>query len=321
MQPPTWQQARQAREPVARHLHRTPLIGSGTLSRLTGLSVHLKLENLQKTGSFKPRGALNHMVSLPPELRERGVITISAGNHAQGVAFAAKVLGIRATVVMPASASRTKAEAAGDYGAEVILHGDVTAAFQKLHDLEKERGLHFVHPFDDDRIAAGQSTLGMEIIEDMPDVDAVLVGIGGGGLISGVAWAIKEMRPSARVIGVEPEGADVMFRSREEGKPVRLEKTSTIADGLSAPFAGALNFQMVQRYVDDLVRVSDSEILSAMKLLFERCKTVAEPAGAAALAALLSGKVPLPAGTKVCCVVSGGNIGVDLLASLFAASA
>jgi len=315
------EQALQAREVVARHLHRTPLVPSETLSRLTGHRVHLKLENLQKTGSFKPRGALNHLTALPPPVRKRGVVTISAGNHAQGVAYASRVLGIAATVVMPAAASRAKAEAARGYGAEVILHGDVAAAFQKVRDLELERGLHFVHPFDDPLIVAGQATLGLEIAEDLTDVDTVLVGIGGGGLISGVALAMKEIRPSTQVIGVEPVGADTMFRSRREGKAARIDRVETIADGLGAPFAGELNFHLVERYVDDLVLVKDSEIVEAMKLLLERCKTLAEPAGAAALAALLTGRAKLSPGSRVCCVVSGGNIGLDLLAQYLAPTA
>jgi threonine dehydratase len=311
---PGLDQVRGAREVIAPHLHRTPLVPSETLSRLTGQRVALKLENLQKTGSFKPRGAINHISSLSSERRSRGVVTISAGNHAQGVAYAAQVLGARATVVMPAHASRAKAEAARGYGAEVVLHGDVAAAFQKVRELERDRDLHFVHPFDDARIVSGQGTLGMEILEDLPDVNAILVGIGGGGLISGVALAAKEMRPTVRVIGVEPTGADTMFRSRREGKPARLDRVETIADGLGAPFAGELNFRLVERYVDDLVLVEDSEILEALRLLLERCKTLAEPAGAAALAALLSGKVSLPSESRVCCVVSGGNLGADLLA-------
>ncbi len=315
------QDVRRAHEAVRPHLHRTPLVRSETLDRLTGHQIHLKLENLQKTGSFKPRGALNHLSALSSEVRSRGVVTISAGNHAQGVAYAARVLGIPATVVMPAGASRAKAEAARGYGAEVILHGDVAAAFQKVHELERERGLHFVHPFDDPRIIAGQATVGLEILEDLPDVDAVSVGIGGGGLISGVALAVKEIRPAARLIGVEPVGADTMFRSRREGKPARLDRVETIADGLGAPFAGQLNFEIVQRTVDDLVLVTDAEILEAMRVLLERCKTLAEPAGAASLACLLTGKVSLPAGSRVCCVVSGGNIGTDLLARYFAAPA
>jgi threonine dehydratase len=310
--------ARAARVPVAGHLHRTPLVSSATLSARSGRRVFLKLENLQKTGSFKPRGALNYLSQASADHRTRGVVTISAGNHAQGLAYAARVHGIPVTVVMPVNASRAKAEAARGYGAEVILHGDIPAAFEKLHELERTRGLHFVHPFDHPLIVAGQATLGIEIVEDLPDVDAVLVGIGGGGLISGVAMAVKEIRPSARVIGVEPEGADGMWRSRREGRPVKLDRVDTLADGLSAPFVGELNYRMVERYVDDLVRVSDAEILEAMRLLLERCKTVAEPAGSAALAALLSERAVVPAESRVCCVVSGGNVGADRLAGWFA---
>ncbi|HEV8376237.1 MAG TPA: threonine/serine dehydratase [Candidatus Polarisedimenticolia bacterium] len=317
MQQPIWEDAQRARERIGRDLHRTPMVGSETLSRLTGHRVFLKLENLQKTGSFKPRGALNHMASLPVETRRRGVVSISAGNHAQGVAYAARVLGIQATVVMPETASRTKAEAARGYGAEVILHGDVAAAFSKVRELEQDRGLHFVHPFDDPKVVEGQATLGMEIVEDLPDVDAVVAGIGGGGLISGVAWAVKTLRPNAKIMGVEPEGADTMFRSRQEGKAARIEKTNTIADGLAAPFAGELNFQLVQRYVEDLVRVSDEEILAGMRLLFERCKTVAEPAGSAAVGALVAQKLSLKPNSRVCCVVSGGNIGIEKIAEWF----
>ena len=318
---PTRAQADEARELASRHLHRTPLLRSQTLSDMTGHVLHLKLENLQRTGSFKPRGALSAMAALPEAERRRGVVTISAGNHAQGVAFAARRLKIPATVVMPATASPTKAEAARGYGAEVILHGDVAAAFDKVHELERERKLRFVHPFDDPRIVAGQSTLGQEILEDLPDVDAVLAGIGGGGLISGVAWAVKEGKSSARVVGVEPEGADTMFRSRQEGRAASINRTDTIADGLAAPFAGELNYRLVERYVDDLVRVKDEEILAAMRLLFERCKVVAEPAGAAALGALLAGKIHLRAGSVVCCVISGGNVGAEQFARLFSAGA
>jgi threonine dehydratase len=199
----------------------------------------------------------------------------------------------------------------------VILHGDVAAAFSKVRELEQDRGLHFVHPFDDPKVVEGQATLGMEIVEDLPDVDAVVAGIGGGGLISGVAWAVKTLRPNAKIMGVEPEGADTMFRSRQEGKAARIEKTNTIADGLAAPFAGELNFQLVQRYVEDLVRVSDEEILAGMRLLFERCKTVAEPAGSAAVGALVAQKLSLKPNSRVCCVVSGGNIGIEKIAEWF----
>ena len=308
---------RAARERIGRLVHRTPLCSSATLSRMTARPIWLKLENFQKTGSFKPRGALNNMTQLDAAQRERGVITISAGNHAQGVSYAAALLGIRAVVVMPASASRQKAEAARGYGAEVILHGDIAGAFQKLEELRQQRGLVFVHPFDDDRTIAGQGTVGLEIVEDLPDVETVVVGIGGGGLISGVAVAIKQSRPETRVIGVEPVGAAVMHLSREQGAPARLERMNTIADGLAAPFAGARNFEIVRQYVDDLVLVEDAEIREAMRVLLERCKVLAEPAGAAATAALLGGKIPRGGGSgRTAVIVSGGNVAMETLSDL-----
>lgn len=311
---------RSARERIARHIHRTPLVGSSTLSRLAGRPVLLKLENFQKTGSFKPRGALNNMSRLDEIQRRAGVITISAGNHAQGVAWAASLLGIHAVVVMPAAASRTKAEAARGYGAEVILHGAIAETFERMESIRRERGLAFIHPFDDDATIAGQGTLGLEIAEDDPGVETVVIGIGGGGLISGAALALKQTDPRIRVVGVEPVGAASMHMSRQQGVPVRLERTDTIADGLAAPFAGVRNFEIVQKYVDDLVLVTDEEIRLAMKLLLERCKVLAEPAGAAATAALLAGKIPGGGGTgTTVAVVSGGNVALETLADLIRA--
>jgi threonine dehydratase len=301
-------------------VHRTPCASSATLSRMTGLRITLKLENLQKTGSFKPRGALTVMKRLAPEERARGVITISAGNHAQGVAYAASVLGCPAVVVMPAGASPAKAEAARGYGAEVVLHGDVAAAFEKMHALRHERGLAFVHPFDDPGTVAGQGTLGLEVLEDVPDADVVVAGIGGGGLASGIAVAVKALRPAARVVGVEPVGAAAMRRSLDEGRPARLDRIDTIADGLAPPFVGDLNFEILRRLADDVVLVTDDEIRSAMRFLLERCKTLAEPAGAAAVAAVLAGMVKAPPGSRVVCVVSGGNVSPDALAAHLAAA-
>ena len=309
----TLDHVKRAREKIAGRLHRTPLAGSATLSRMAGREVLLKLENLQKTGSFKPRGALNKILSLGKEDLRRGVITISAGNHAQGAAFAASLTGTRAVVVMPAKASPAKVEAARAYGAEVILHGDAAEAFRKVEEVRQERNLTFIHPFDDDATIAGQGTVGLEIAEDRPDVETVIVPIGGGGLISGVSLAVKSALPSARVIGVEPAGAAGMHRSFEKGSPARLDRLETIADGLAAPFVGERNFEIARKYVDDLVMVEDAEICAAMRLLLERCKLLAEPAGAAALAALLTGKAGGKGRTAV--VVSGGNVSPDVLAS------
>ncbi len=304
---------RRAREAAGDLIHRTPLVGSRTLSRMAGRPVFLKLENFQKTGSFKPRGALNKIQSLDAEQLRRGVSTISAGNHAQGVAYVAGHLGTKAVVVMPAASSPAKAEAARSYGAEVILHGDASEAFRKGEEVCRERGLTFIHPFDDDLTIAGQGTVGLEIAEEMPDVECVVVPIGGGGLISGVSLAVKALRPSVRVIGVEPAGAPAMHLSRAKGEPVRLDRMDTIADGLAPPFVGARNFEIAQRFVDDLVLVEDSEIKAAMRVLLERCKILPEASGAAATAALLSGKVP--GGGKTAVVVSGGNISLDKLAA------
>jgi threonine dehydratase len=306
------EQAHEARAALAGKVHLTPLTSSATLSGLAGRPVYLKLENLQKTGSFKPRGALYNMMQLPEEARRKGVITISAGNHAQAVAWAARSFSAPAVVVMVASASRTKIDATRGYGAEVVLEGDIRQALARLETLRQERGLSYVHPFDDDRTIAGQATVGLEILSQLPDPETVVVGVGGGGLISGVALAIKALRPQTRVIGVEPEGAAVMRLSLDQGSPARMDKCNTIADGLAAPFAGERNFEIVRSCVDDLVLVSDAEIRSAMRLLLSRCKLLAEPAGAAATAAVLEGRVQ--GSGSVVAIVSGGNVSPELLA-------
>ena len=297
---------REAARLIEPYLHRTPTVRSTTLSRQVGADVALKLELFQKTGSFKPRGALTNMLSLPAASRERGVITISAGNHAQGVAYAAQQLGVAATVVMPAAASPMKAAAARAYGAEVILHGDVHQAFEKVRELEVERNLTFVHPFDHPRTIAGQGTVGLEVMADVPDADVIVVPVGGGGLIAGVALAVKALRPATRIIGVEPQGASAMIQSRAAGSVVHLDRVDTIADGLAPPFVGELNFEIAERHVDELVAVDDATLVRGMHFLLTRVKVMAEPAGAAAVAALLSGQLQVPAG-RVVCIVSGGN--------------
>ncbi len=297
-----------ARKIIAGKLYQTPLIPSSTLSRLTGTELYLKVEVFQKTGSFKPRGVFNKVSHLSPEEKRRGLIAVSAGNHAQAVAYVAAIEKIPATVVMPSKAVASKAEATRAYGAEVVLDGAMTEVFAKAEAIRRERNLTLIHPFDDPLIIAGQGTLGLEILKDLPDVQAVLVGIGGGGLISGTAVAIKEQKPSVKIIGVEPVGAAAMFRSLQAGQPLRLERVETIADGLAAPFAGEKTFELVRRYVDDLVLVSDEEMRRAIRLLMERCKLVVEPAGAAPVAALLGGHVRLSEHTKTVCVLSGGNV-------------
>ncbi|HEX9692973.1 MAG TPA: threonine/serine dehydratase [Gemmatimonadales bacterium] len=304
-----------ARSRIADRLVMTPLLRSSALARETGASAcHLKCEHLQKTGSFKTRGALNLMSQLTDDERARGVVTISAGNHAQAVAWAAAEAGVSATVVMPADASPTKAAGARRYGAEVILHGTVFEAFELVHQLERERGLTFVHPFDDERIVAGTATVGLELLEQLPSASVVVVPVGGGGLIAGVATAVHHLKPSARVIGVEPQGAAAMRKSLDGGAPAHLEAVDTIAHGLAPPMAGTLNYQIVKETVADVVTVTDDEILSALRFIVERTKQVVEPSGAAAVAALLTGKVRLGAKDEVAAILSGGNVGLEELA-------
>jgi len=276
----------------------------------------LKLESWQKTGSFKPRGVLNKIAALSQAERDRGLITASAGNHAQALAWAAGIAGIACTVVMPETAPAAKLAATKGYGGTVVLEPSTLTVFARAQALAAEHGYTFIPPFDDPAIVAGQGTVGLEILEDLPDVGTVVVPIGGGGLIAGIALAIKSRRPNARIIGVEPAGAAAMWRSRETGQAARLNQIATIADGLSAPFAGELPFALVQQYVDDLVLVNDADILAAMALMLERCKLLAEPAGAAALAGLLSGAVKVQPHAPVAIILSGGNIDAARLAQL-----
>jgi threonine dehydratase len=303
-----------ARDVIAGRLHRTPTTGSTYLSHRFGVRMHLKLELFQKTGSFKPRGVLNKLHHLTPEERQRGVISLSAGNHAQALAWGAREAGITATIVMPAGATKSKIEATRGYGGEVVLTSE--DLLQTCLTIQHERGLTLVHPFDDLQVIAGQGTVGLELIEDVPDADVVLVTVGGGGLISGVAAAVKARRPNARVIGIEPEGASGMTQSLARGEPVRLTSVNTVADGLSAPFAGRHNLAHVQAFVDEMIVLSDQEILDAIPVLMERCKIVPEPAASAAIAPLLSGRLTLPAQSRVVAVICGGNIDRERLKSL-----
>jgi threonine dehydratase len=303
-----------AREVIAGRVHRTPVIGSSYLGGQAGVKLYLKLELFQKTGSFKPRGVLNSLHHLSPEDKQKGVITLSAGNHAQALAWAATQSGLLSTVVMPSTSVSSKIEATRSYGGEVVLsEGDL---LETCLAIQEERGLALVHPFDDPMIIAGQGTVGVEILEDLPDVDAVIVGVGGGGLISGVATALKARKPKIKVIGVEPEGASAMTQSLQQGEPVHLDRVDTVADGLAAPFAGAHTLAHVKAYVDDVLIVTDQEIVDAMTLILERCKVVAEPAASSTVAALLSGKACLPGGSVVLCLLSGGNVDRERLKTL-----
>lgn len=275
--------------------------------------VYLKTENLQLTGSFKLRGAYYKISQLSPEEKERGVIACSAGNHAQGVALAATHNGIRSLICLPAGAPISKVEATKALGAEVCLvPGVYDDAFARACELQKEHGFTFVHPFDDEKVIAGQGTIGLEILEQMPDVEAVVVPIGGGGLISGVAFAIKTLRPDVKVYGVQASGAPSMAGSLKEGKLIHLNNVNTIADGIAVKEPGVNTFDICARYVDEVVTVSDEEIAAAILLLIEQQKLVAEGAGAVSVAAVMFNKVPVK-GLKTVCLVSGGNIDVTTL--------
>jgi len=299
-----------ARRVIGDRLVRTPLVSSPFLSDRTGATVSLKLELFQRTGSFKPRGVLTALDALPREERLHGVISISAGNHAQALAWAATAVGIPSTIVMPATAVQAKVDATRALGGEVIQTAeDLLATMQAI---QHERQLAFVHPFDAPPTIAGQGTVGLEIAEDLPDVELVVVGCGGGGLLAGVAAAIKSTQPRARVVGVEPSGASAMSQSLARGEPVRLSRTSSIADGLAAPFAGALTYAHARALVDDIVVLEDSEILEGMRVLMRQARILPEPAGSAATAALLTGRIAVRPGQRVVCVVSGGNADPDL---------
>jgi len=303
-----------ARARIDGRVHVTPMMSSTTLGDELGVRLHLKAELFQKTGSFKPRGVFNKLLSMDPAVRSCGLVSLSAGNHAAALAYGATAVGAKATIVMPASAMRSKVEATRRYGGEVVqTQGNL---LESCLALQRERGLALVHPFDDLAVMAGQGTAGLELLGQVPDVDMVVVPVGGGGLISGIAAAVKLQRPSVRVVGVEPEGADAMSRSLGQGAPAHLAGVDTIADGLAPPFAGEHTYRHVQHFVDEMVRVSDVEIIDAVRLLIQRCKLAAEPSGAAGLAALLSGKVAASAGATVVCVISGGNIGPDVLKQL-----
>jgi threonine dehydratase len=307
-----------ARETIAGRVHRTPTLTSASLSRLTGASVHLKAELFQRTGSFKPRGVLNKLASLSAEEKSRGVIGISAGNHAQALAYAAANEEIDALVVMWRGASEQKIEATRGYGAQVDLEAaNPGEAFDRLEALLTETGRTLVHPFDDPLVQAGQGTVGLELLDDVPDAQTVVVPIGGGGLIAGVATAVKGRSADKRVVGVEPETSRAMHAAVDAGERVEVTPQS-IADGLNAPHAGRNAIGVVGERVDELVLVSEAEIEEAFRFLYIRAKLACEPAGAAATAALLAGKVPFERGADVVLVVSGGNVAAETASAILA---
>jgi threonine dehydratase len=306
---------RRAAEGIAPHVHRTPLVRSRTFSEMTGHEVFLKCENLQRTGSFKPRGALHRIARMSEAERRRGVLAASAGNHAQGLAYAAAARGIPVTVVMPETASPSKIEATRALGAEIVFAGPIIDdAFARADQLAAERGMTMVHPCTDPDVVAGAGTVGIEIVEDLPAVDAVVVPIGGGGLISGIAAAVRGMRPGARVWGVEPETAPAMERSLAAGRPVRLDSARSIADGMAGLTVFPYTLDHAAALCAGVRLVSEAAMLEAMRLLLSRAKLLTEAAGAAPLAAILDGLPDLPRGSNVVAVLSGGNQDLDRLA-------
>jgi threonine dehydratase len=301
---------RSARETIGGDLHRTPVFSSATL----GPRILLKAELFQRTGSFKPRGVLNKLRSLTAEERERGVIAASAGNHAQALAYCARLEGLDALLVMWSTASPAKVEATRGYGAEVDLEAPgPETVFERLGELQEQTGRTLVHPFDDPRVVSGQGTVGLEIAEDVPGVDVVVVPVGGGGLVAGIATAL----PDTRIVGVEPSGSTALSTGLAAGEPTPVVPRS-IADGLNAPFAGALPIEIAQACGIEVTLVDEEEIKDAMRFLYERAKLACEPAGAAAVAALRAGKVPLEAGQTVVAVVTGGNVSGETAAAILA---
>jgi threonine dehydratase len=300
------------------YIHRTPLWYSRTLSERAGCRVHLKAELFQKTGSYKPRGMLWALMSLTSEAKSRGVITFSAGNAAQGLAYAAKLLKIKATVVMPAAASQAKAAATREYGAEVIMFGSPQECLAHCRTLAAERGLTFISSYDDITLMKGHATLGLEVLDDLPSTRAMYVGIGGGGMAGGLALAADALGNAVELHGVEPKGAAAMCQSLEAGHPISLTSASSVADGLAAPSSGELCFPLVRDRFTRVQAVSDDKIMNAMALLMERCKLFAEPAGAASLAGLLEDQGSFAETDDVVCVVSGGNIDLQRLIALTA---
>jgi threonine dehydratase len=307
----------EAKKRVAPHIYHTPLLTSRLLSEKSGFDIRLKAEIFQRTGSYKIRGPLNKFAHLSEEQRRRGVICSSAGNHAQGVTLAAKLNGMRAVVVMAENATPSKIEATRAYGAEVVLHGTIwDEANEKAMQLCEERGLTYIHPFDDPHLIAGQGTLGLEIHEDFPEADVVVVPIGGGGLISGVSMALKGLNPRIRVIGVESSGAPAMKMSVEKNELVTLDVVDCIIDGLRVKRVGSHTFDAVRQFVDEVVALPDSDIFDAMIWIMSHCKLVVEGAAAASVAAVLNGLIKAPRGSKVVCVLSGGNVNLQQLNGL-----
>jgi len=307
----------EARERITDAVRVTPMEYSYTFSERTGAAVHLKLENFQRTGAFKIRGALNRITTLSAAQQDAGVVTASAGNHAQGVALAATRAGVDATIVMPEHAPISKVKATRRYGGRVVLDGvDYEEAQARAHEIEREEGRTYVHAFDDEMVMAGQGTIGLEILEQQPDVDTVIVPIGGGGLISGIATAIKAQQPDVRVIGVQAEGASSVIDSLAAGEIRERDSVNTVADGIATRSVGEQPFEIIQERVDEVVTVSDEEIALALTLLLERSKTLVEGAGAVALSALLEDRFEYDDEEVIVPALCGGNIDMNVLTTV-----
>lgn len=302
-----------AQKRLDKTVHRTALERSLTFSKLSGADLYLKCENLQKTGSFKVRGAYNKIIKLSKEQKLTTVVASSAGNHAQGVAYAASELGLKAIIVMPLATPIAKISATESYGAKVVLHGECyDEAFAKAQEIVKEENAVFIHPFDDEDVIAGQGTVALELLADMPDIDTIIVPAGGGGLLAGIAYTVKHINPKIKVIGVQAQRADAIVQSFYAKKLMSSDKIFTIADGIAVKTPGKITFDYISKYVDEMHTVTDDEIASTIIHLIERNKQIVEPAGASSLALALSGKLNFN-GKKVVCVLSGGNIDVGFI--------
>jgi threonine dehydratase len=318
---------RETRQLLGDRVHHTPILTSATAARVAGEAIgrplgggglYLKAEHLQKTGSFKPRAALARVNAMTADERRRGAITISAGNAGQAYAWAGREAGVPVTVVMPEGAVPAKVAACREYGAEVVLHGThVGESMRHMHELVEARGLTIVHPYDQPEVLLGNGSCGLEIVEDLPDVDVVVVGVGGGGLLGGLLVALKESKPDIRVFAVEPRGSEALAQGMAAGEPVPVTPVS-VADGLGAPVVGRLALDLATRYLDGVVLVDDATILGGLRFALERSKQVLEPAGAAALSAILTGAIPLRDHDRVCVVLSGGNVATDRIGELLA---
>lgn len=306
----------QASKRIAPYIHRTPVFTSQTLDGLTATRLHLKAENLQRTGAFKTRGAVNAVALLTPEQRAAGVVTFSAGNHGQGLAYAARQFGMACTVFMTETAVPTKVAAIQGYGAATRQFPTIQDAVAAMERFREQTGATFVSPFADEAVIAGQGTVALELLEQVPEVEQIVVPIGGGGLICGIAQVMRARRPDVRIVGVEPEGAPTMTRALAAGHPVTLDRIDTLADGLGAPFTGELNLSIVRELIDDVVLVNDDEIAAALRMVLDRTKLLIEGAAAAGIAALLTGKAGVETGAMTVAVLTGGNIDLGRLKSL-----